>query len=242
LAGVHKGFSPAGPGQEGATADPEDSVNYELGTRYLSADNNTSAELVGFYSDYDNLIGRARSSSGSQNVGASFNGGAVEIYGAEVTAAHQWDLDGYRVPLQLVYTYTQAEFRSDFDSSFGEWGEVSSGDELPYVPEHKARLQIGIESPSRQQNAKGAGWDAFAAVNYTGKMREVAGQGSYDPSLSTKDTALVDLAATRYFNDGLSLKLKLQNVFDNDNIASRRPFGARPVKPRTLSATVGYKF
>lgn len=238
LAGVHKGFSPAGPGKAGATADPEESLNYELGTRYLSANNATSAELVGFYSDYDNLIGRARSSSGSQNVGASFNGGAVDIYGAEITAEHNANLGAYSLPLQLVYTYTQAEFKSNFNSNFREWGQVSVGDELPYVPEHKARLQVGIESPK----AAGKGWDAFAAVNYVGKMRELAGQGAYDPSLSTKSTALVDVAATRYLDDNLSLKLKVQNLFDNDNIASRRPFGARPVKPRTVSATVGYTF
>lgn len=48
LGGVNRGFSPVAPGQS-SSADPEDSINYETGLRYLGRYLNTAA--IDFYSD-----------------------------------------------------------------------------------------------------------------------------------------------------------------------------------------------
>ncbi|WP_156504055.1 TonB-dependent receptor domain-containing protein, partial [Oleiphilus sp. HI0066] len=61
LAGVYKGFSPVGPGQND-DIDPEESINYEAGFRYYEGAFNT--ELVGFYNDYSNIKGVCTFSSG----------------------------------------------------------------------------------------------------------------------------------------------------------------------------------
>ena len=74
FAGVHKGFSPAGPGAEGR--EPEKSTNYELGFRF---DNDSLNFEGGVFSDYSNLLGRCRVSDYGCDVGQEFSGGAVEI-------------------------------------------------------------------------------------------------------------------------------------------------------------------
>ncbi|NRA43191.1 MAG: TonB-dependent receptor, partial [Pseudomonadales bacterium] len=57
LLGVNKGFSPNGPGASD-DVDPEQSINYEWGVRYNREQ--LKAEVIGFFSDYSNLIGRCR--------------------------------------------------------------------------------------------------------------------------------------------------------------------------------------
>jgi Fe(3+) dicitrate transport protein len=76
LAGVHKGFAPPGvPGTAGEAAfsREEESINYEVGTRY--AQGNWSGELFGYLNDYKNLLGRDTFSGGGGGTGDAFNGG-----------------------------------------------------------------------------------------------------------------------------------------------------------------------
>ena len=60
LGGVHKGFT--APSNSPGVKE-EEALNYELGFRYQEASFN--AEVIGFLSDYDNLLGECTSSSGS---------------------------------------------------------------------------------------------------------------------------------------------------------------------------------
>ena len=57
--GVHKGFSPPG-NQDGQ--ESEESVNYELGTRFNLG--KLKGELVGFLNDYSNLLGSDLTATG----------------------------------------------------------------------------------------------------------------------------------------------------------------------------------
>ena len=83
LAGVYRGFSPAGPGAR--DVEPEQSMNFEYGFRYFTAPLNV--EVVGFSSDYDNLLGRCRVSDAGCEPGDEFNAGRVEVAGVEVAAS-----------------------------------------------------------------------------------------------------------------------------------------------------------
>jgi len=115
LAGVYVGFSPAGPGNSGAEA--EESINFEYGFRYEAEQ--LSAEVIGFYSDYDNLIGRCRASDANCDVGEEFNGGQVEIGGIELNAQAQLPLnDALDFNSQLSFTYTETAFQTDLLSGF----------------------------------------------------------------------------------------------------------------------------
>ncbi|MEE2749257.1 MAG: TonB-dependent receptor, partial [Pseudomonadota bacterium] len=137
LAGVYKGFSPAGPASDDSVS-PEESINYEYGVRYRKDE--LSADAIGFFSDYSNLIGRCRASDSGCTVGDEFNGGKVQVAGMEFTLNHAMSWDRYRFPIEVVYTYTESAFQSSFQSGFSQWGVVDAGDELPYLPKHQARL------------------------------------------------------------------------------------------------------
>ena len=143
IAGVHQGFSPSGPGATGI--DPESSTNYEFGGRYKNQ--NTYAELFGFYSDYSNLLGRCRVSDFGCDPGQVFSGGEVTINGLEVFGEQTFAISpSTTLRLGLTYTYTKSEFQSSFLSTFSQFGAVKQGDELPYLPEHLAKISADFPS------------------------------------------------------------------------------------------------
>lgn len=231
LGGINQGYSPAGPGAD-ASVEPEESFNIEYGLRYTGS--HTTVDAIGFYSDYSNLLGRCRVSDSGCDVGEEFNGGAVEIAGLELSANHVLSLtDRLDLPLSLVYTYTQSAFQSDFNSGFSQWGSVRSGDELPYTPDHQARLQLGLEAID---------WRLAVALNYVGEMRERPGQGALEPGYDIEALTTVDLSAHYRLSERWQVELVAENITDEQQIVSRRPFGARANAPRMIQAGVSYQF
>lgn len=240
LLGVNKGFSPASPGAS-ADVDPEESINYEYGVRYTSPD--VTAEVIGFFSDYTNLLGRCRVSDPTCTPGEEFNGGDVEVAGLELSGSYVYSLgDGLTIPINLVYTYTETAFQSTFFSNFSQWNPgffqgigapVRQGDELPYTPDHQARFQVGLE---------GLEFRANLAIRYVSEMRETPGRGEYAQGESTEAYTIVDVSAAYDVTEALSLQFILENVADEEVIVSRRPFGARPNLSRTVKLGVSYSF
>ncbi len=230
LAGAYRGFSPAGPGASGV--DPERSLNIEYGMRYQAAP--LRLEAVGFFSDYDNLLGRCRVSDTGCETGEEFNGGRVEIQGAEVTAS--WSvalMPGLDVDAELVYTYTDSAFKTGFLSGFSQWGLVLEGDELPYLPRHRGLARFGLA---------GAGWGLFAAVKHQVKMREEPGSGAVEHGLHADSFTTVDLTATWQYRESTMLQLVVGNLTNKVAIVSHRPVGARPNRPRWLTFRVRQTF
>lgn len=233
IAGINKGFSPAGAKKQNA-ATPEESINYESGFRFQGT--NFYLETIGFYSDYQNLLGRCGiTETACQD--SAVDGGEVEIYGAEVVAEYTIDLATLLVPFQLSYTYTDSAFLTSFSSDFSQWGEVKEGDELPYLPEHQFRLSMALTADD---------WDIRVAANYRDRIREIAGQDNvikftnYDNEIEALTT--IDLAFVYRFSSAVDLELVAENAFDEQQIVSTRPLGARPNKPRSLGATISYQF
>jgi Fe(3+) dicitrate transport protein len=228
LAGVHKGFNPPGPG---SSADEESSINFEAGFRY---DNDAlRVESIYFRNDYDNLVGTITDSTGGGGeIGDQFDGGEVLVSGLEMSTDYSFGFGGFDVPVGLKYTWTtEAEFKNAFDSGFDPWGEVEVGDALPYIPEHQWRLSAGLQNDRFRVNM---------AANYVGKMRTKAGQGEYEPQETVDSHIVWDAIATWSFTESLSTYIKVDNLFDETYVASRRPSGVRPGLPRT--AYVGITF
>jgi Fe(3+) dicitrate transport protein len=229
LAGVHRGFVPVSPGQTGAS--PERSVNYEAGVRWL--DLGTNVEIIGFFSDYQNLLGTCTFSSGcdSEQVGEDFDGGAVHAYGVEslVSSAPAIGRD-LRLPLRLGYTFQRSTFQSSFSSDNPQWGDVMRGDEMPYLPVHQLQVQAGVA---------GAGWDVALSGRYLGAMRDTPGQDGGDSTLWTDSATILDLAASYAPARWGKLYLTVNNLLDEAHVTSRRPYGARPGAPRLI--VLGYK-
>lgn len=230
LGGINKGFSPAGP-SSAETVDPEEAINVEYGVRYQQ--NTLEADVIGFYSDYSNLIGRCRASDFGCTVGDEFNGGEIKVSGVEATSRYMGSYGSVLLPVSLVYTYTESAFQSTFESGFSQWGRVDEGDELPYLPQNQLRLELGLET---------ARWAWLLAIKYNDEMREVPGQGTPRDAESLNAYTTVDLSTAWEINDSVKLQLIAQNITDKQVIVARRPFGARPNQPRIFKAGVTYRF
>ena len=229
FAGIHKGFSPAGPGADGR--EPEKSTNYELGFRFNNA--NVGVESVAFYSDYSNLLGRCRVSDYGCNVGEEFSGGAVEILGAEFAANLTTAAGGLgSLTTSFTYTYTESSFQDSFLSSFSQFGIVKSGDELPYLPKHLAALSLALTTGLLE---------GTIAVKYQSEMREEPGQNTISDGLFAESNTAIDLGLRYQFNEAVAAQLLVRNAADERAIVAHRPFGARPSLPRTVILRLSYK-
>lgn len=228
LGGVHRGFVPAGPGQA-SDIDPETSINYEAGLRWRQ--DALRIDLIGFFSDYRNLIGVCTFSSGctSEN-GAAFNGGEVQVYGLEALLANEWQAAGWRFPVTVAYSFTDSEFQSAFETDFPLWGAIQAGDQIPYIPRHKLHLTLGAEYAAVKLNL---------GITHTGEQDEQAGTGGPLAGLSVPAYTVIDVAGHYRFAEQQAVYAKLDNLADKAYLLSRRPYGARPGKPRSL--VVGYK-
>ena len=232
VAGLHRGFVNPAPG---SNADPEQSWNYETGLRFERGA--AALEAMGFLVEYENLVGTCTASTGGGcNIGDQFNGGEARVYGLEFVASH--DLGQalglpLSVPLSAVYTFTHGEFRTDFQSDFAEWGDVTAGDALPYVPAHQLTLNAGLA---------GQIWRLFLAVNYVDETRAVAGSGGIAAGELIENRTLVDLSGEYDLTEGLSLFASIENLGDQVYNVALRPAGARPGAPRTVLAGVKLRF
>ena len=228
--GVHRGFGPPGPGADEAT-EAEKSVNWELGAKIDREA--LRAQVVGFYSDYENILGRATLAIGDPTgAGEIFNGGAVEVTGLEVSA----DVDpgrlaaaGFGLPMRIAYTWTTAEFETGFESDFDPWGTVEPGDELPYLPEHQLHASVGVEHGR---------WDGRLVLQASSAMRTVAGQGPIPEGQGTDAFGVWSLAAGYAVTPWAKLQVGVENLTDEVYVVARRPAGARPGLPRTLQAGI----
>jgi Fe(3+) dicitrate transport protein len=226
LAGVHKGFTAPSnsPG-----VNPEEALNYEAGLRF----NNTfiQTELIGFYSDYENILGVCTASSGTDCViGDAFNGDAATVAGLEFILSSAFNLDsGLAVPLTLSYTHINGEFDTDIAST-DFFGDVSAGDPIPYIPENQLQFSIGLESVK---------WGIQANANYVDEVCVRASCGVFE---KTDDTLTIDLIANYQLSAALNFYTRVENISAEENIMGRHPYGARPNKDRTVSIGLRMNF
>ena len=226
LAGVHKGFTAPSNAPD---VKEEEAISYELGLRYAS--NGLRGEVIGFLSDYDNILGECTSSSGADcTAGDAFNGDAATVAGVEMLLSADLTPNRvFNVPLSFVYTYIDAQFDTDIaDTDF--FGDVSKGDPVPYIPEHQLRISAGIEHPR---------WTAYISANY---IDEVCVRASCADFERTDEALTVDIAANFLYNDRITLFGRLENVTGEEDILGRHPYGARPNKNRTATAGVRIGF
>ena len=225
VAGVHKGF--AAPGNEPGV-DPEESINYEMGLRYDGS--RLQLEAMTFFNDYENLVGVCTNSSGGNcEPGQTFNGEGVHVPGLEFSFATNFAAgDDWRLPVQLTYTWMDAEFQTDFQSEF--FGDVRRGDPVPYVPDQQLWASIGLERGP---------WSFYVSGNH---LEEVCTEASCGDFEKTEAATIFDLSAHYRMSGGLELYAVAENLSDELYIAARDPYGARSNKPRTLVLGMKYAF
>lgn len=226
VAGVHKGFT--APSNSPGVRE-EQAINSEFGLRYSNG--NTRFELIGFISDYENLLGECTASSGTDcEVGDAFNGDAASVVGLEAFAATRFEL-GNRLALNtsISYTYIDGEFDSDIaDTDF--FGDVNAGDPIPYIPENQLHFATAIEADT---------WQANANISYVDEVCTRAACGAFQKT----DSALtLDLAAQYFVQDNIKIFARVENATDEQDIVGRQPYGARPNKGRSASLGVELSF
>jgi len=226
ISGIHKGFSPPSPGSDSETRS-EESINYELGIRY--ADQLIQSEIIGFYNNYNNLLGSDLAAGGGGGTTAQFNAGEVNVAGIEATL----NLDfadlleiSFQLPLSINYTLTDARFQSSFESNFGPWGTVQKGDKLPFIPRHQLNTSLSFSF-----DKLGIHLNTFT----TGKMRTIAGNGSIPQNSATDSYFLVDLSSSYQLFSSLNLFVNVRNITNAVYNVSDRPAGLRPGLPRTIA-------
>ena len=231
LAGVHKGFAPAAPGN--VQTEEEQSWNYEIGTRFSTG--RVSGEVIGFYSDYANMHGNCTASQGcdEDNIGNQYNAGEVEIKGVELSLSYTATAGSFEMPLSLAYTYSDSQFSNNFNSSFGVWGNVVSGDEIPYIPEQQLQLKVGLENED---------WDLSLAGRYLSQMRVTAGQGTIVQGDGIDSRTVWDLSAKYMVANNQQVYLSVDNLFDKAYVATRAHGGVQPGKYRTMQLGYTYQF
>ena len=72
-------------------------------------------------------------------------------------------------------------------------------------------------------------------------MRSKAGQGAFVPEETIDAHTVWDLVASWSFTDSFASYVKIDNVFDETYVASRRPAGVRPGLPRTAYLGITYR-
>jgi Fe(3+) dicitrate transport protein len=226
LGGAHKGFTAP---SNSPNVDEETAFNYELGFRYQNG--SLSTELIGFMSDYDNILGECTSSSGSDcTIGDAFNGDAATVAGLELlVSANLARSSSYRIPVSLSYTLIDGEFDTDIaDTDF--FGSVSKGDPLPYLPENQFLASVGFEKNN---------WAAYLSGNYVDEVCVRASCGDFE---KTENTFTVDVSANYQFSSALNFYARVENLTSEEDILGRQPYGARPNKDRTVTAGLRFNF
>lgn len=217
--GVHKGFSPPGnvPGEKA-----EESINYELGTRF--SHKGLSGEFILFYNDYSNLLGSDLAATGGTGSLDQFNAGKVNVRGLELLLNYDPLQNNTKLslPITLGYTLTDTEFLNSFDSADGIWGVVTEGDEIPYIAKHQANGSISLENDRLTLSLNG---------RYNGEFRTVAGNGNIPSNQKVPSSIIIDFSGRYKISKYLSITANIINLLDNRYMVSRFPAGIRPGHP-----------
>ena len=244
--GVHKGFSPPGMpsvAAQATQAKEETAISYELGYRFASKRLNT--QLVGFLSDYDNLLGSDNISGGGAGTGDMFNAGKSKIQGLELSLAYNIiNHDKYRLPLNIAYTFTDARFSETFINGGGDWGsgQINAGDMIPFITPHLLTASLSFESSKL---------DVTLTGRYVSTTRVKPGQDNliipdsqveYNSVNAIGAQFVADISANYKLYNGVTTYARLNNITNNKGIVANLPQGYRPSMPFAVFAGVKLDF
>ena len=229
--GIHRGFAP--PGNKEGT-DPEESINYELGTRFNFL--GLTGEFVGYYNDYSNLLGSDLAATGGSGSLDLFNAGAATVKGIEFLLNYDVlrnSTGTMTLPITFSYTLTDARFDSDFESDDSIYGKVSKGDQIPYIPQNQFNFTVALEGDRFNLSLSG---------RYTSEFRTQAGVGDIPEEFKIGSNFIVDAAARYFYTPKITFFVNTMNIFDSTYEVARTPAGLRPGAPFMINAGLGYSF
>lgn len=238
--GVYRGASPANPSGYIGGTESEESLGFELGFRHRK--DALRAEVVAFYTDYDNLIAPQFDVVGG--LVPTRNGGAADAWGLESIVEYDFGQAagaGYSLPVYFSATYTQAEFKDingRLANGAGLFAGARDGSELPYIPEWKLAAGISYITETWGVNLDASFTSSTWGTGYNGEVRidNVTGAPTNPSAVDGRIDALflVDLTGHYNLNENFKLVGGIQNIFDSQEIVSRAPLGSRANAPRMI--------
>ena len=233
LGGFHRGFSPPSPKKIISGMREEESLASEIGIRLKNDEQHWSAQLVGFYTHFNDLIVLDNVGSGAEEENDEQVG---ELYATGVEAIFQFDMGkrrgwSFSSPWFFSMTYTDAKLLSDTLSHNA--GSVFAGGlagaHVPYIPEFAMMVGIGAHLEDRGIDLTGI----YADQTFTTASNEVfTGDPNADIRFGTTDDYFLwDLSAYKQLNPSWRLFGGVQNLFDRGYVTTRHPFGPRSGPP-----------
>jgi iron complex outermembrane recepter protein len=263
-----KGYRPGGPNfiPPGAPAnfpstfDSDTVISYEAGLKGETADRTVSYDISAFHVDWKDILILTTANTAAGPVGVNANGRRARTYGVEASTTLR-PTRGLSVVANLAFTH--AKLRDNAVPTSGGLNLTGglAGDTLPYVPKWAGNVSADYEW--------NVGGDAKAFVG--GGIRLTGDQyGVFDESVTAPPSyrtlygrlkldgyTSVDLRAGVDIGN-FTIQAYARNLFDSYGLVSSSGFKftvpttlggtganltrASVIRPRTLGATVGFKF
>jgi len=247
--GAHRGVSPPDPAGNIAGLETETSIGTELGVRGRSEDGSFGGEIAAFYTYFDDLI--VVDNIGGSGTGMSENAGKVNAGGIEAAA----DFDPathlgwrFRNPWFVTFAWTEARCAGGANSTNAEslFAGCEDGNHIPYVPQFQFALGSGLHYGPVGIDAQVAWVDStYTTGSNTRDQIRVEPSGALQPDSRfgmTDSYATVDISAYYQFSEKVKLIAGIQNLFDEDYLASRHPHGPRSGRDRFAWGGVQFDF
>lgn len=250
LGGIHKGFSPPGMPSVTATsgqARMETSVNYELG--YHFEKNGYTAQVVGFFNNYSNILGSDNISGGGLGTGDMFNAGNAHIRGIEISfegnlLSNKNYPSGLSFPVSLAYTFTDARFQETFINGGGDWGtgRINQGDRIPFITPHLLTANVGVSNQK---------FDLTLSSRFTGITRVKPGAGAliipdnvvkYADVNALAGFLIIDLSTNYDVTKSVTAFATINNLTNSKAIVANLPQGYRPNMPLSFNTGLKIRF
>ncbi|MCS6904705.1 MAG: TonB-dependent receptor [Bacteroidia bacterium] len=247
--GLHKGFSPPGTPSLNTEkqAKVETALNYELGYRYFHEV--VIAQFCLFLSNYDNILGSDQISAGGMGTGNMFNAGKAKAQGIEINIEYDIIQSIYKksivkLPISLIYTYTDAYFQQAFRSMGGDWGTqiIQKNDKIPFITPHQLTLVTSLQTTQ---------FNVTLVSRFIGETRTTPGQNvTITPRNNVKYTDVnaiasywvVDLSANYKFYRHFTIFMLINNLFNATYIVANLPQGYRPGIPFAFNLGAKFEF
>jgi Fe(3+) dicitrate transport protein len=173
-------------------------------------------------------------SGGGTGTGDLFNAGAAIVKGIEFLATYDV-IDNrekrFKLPVTVSYTLTDTKLKNSFNSTI--WGNVESGDEIPYIAKNQIAITTAFETEKFNFALSGKYVDAF---------RTVAGTGTIPANNKVASNFIVDFSARYHITNNVSLMGNIINLLDNKYAVSRVPAGLRPGHPFGMNIGIMAQF
>lgn len=237
--GAHVGFSPPSPKAHLDTGlNEETSTGYETGVRYNRPELGFSTELIGFWTNFNNLlipdsIGASGAPGGSINAGKVRSRGVEFKLGYDPAAVRQWS---FRNPWYATLTYTNATILTDTASDelsddFSIFSGAKKGNTVPNIPVVQFAVGTGLQFERFSINLDG---------QYTGQVfgsgsnvtTETDPAGNPNAKFGTLDRVfLLDLSMAYQLRENVRIFTNFRNITDRKYLAARLPEGPRSGAP-----------